>query len=111
MRGLFAGKLTKLFVVERRVPNDAGDTWSSQGRFWGELISVTGDERWRSGETEADVTHLVRGRYFPLKPTDRLLLTEPSGANTGTRTFDVKNVASPGENRSKLEATVIEVIA
>ena len=104
-----SGLRNQKFTIEQRTETldalgDAILSYATLGTAWGNMTTISGNERLIAQQTKADVSHKIVLRYAAsyatLTPADRLTL--------GARIFDIVSAVDPDGNRSKLELRVLE---
>lgn len=100
---LIAGRLKQRVRIERYTRGDSADTVSTVATVWAEVRPITGAERWRAGETESDLTHLVTMRAgVDIRPSDRITF--------GNRILEVRSVRDISEEDELYEIDAAEVV-
>lgn len=100
--GLIAHKLRHVGRIQRRTPGDAGDTYTTGDMVAMDVQPIRGMERFRAGEVESELTHLVTMRYpTTASASDRVLF--------GERTLELVSVINVDERNQVIEMTAKEL--
>lgn len=98
-----AGRLDKLVSIYRVVKGDAADTTQHVGKVWAEIRPLSSSERFRAGDTESDVSHVVTMRT-------EIDVTPAHKIQYGTRTLEIRGVRTVGKMDEDLEIDAAEVL-
>lgn len=68
------------------VRDDDDENWSDTRTFWASIDPVSGREFYEAGQSQSQVTHKIRCRYFPGLKTEQRLVYH------GERIFEIVSV-------------------
>jgi len=103
-----AGRLNKRVEVQTRTLakdgyGDQTESWATEGTRWVEFVQASGREFYRAQRVDADVTHMVRMRYYKgLSPSHRLRI--------GSRILEILSVYDENERHEEMTVTCKEAV-
>lgn len=84
-----AGRLkTSVIIQEKKAGRDSkgartAESWTTLATVWMEVLPLTGQEGWRRKQVDAELTHVVTGRY-------RSDVTSKNRLKVGTTILNIK---------------------